>query len=142
MKALWILSLILGLAVFVNAQTAILTGEVYDANGAVIIGAKVVAVNEKLQKFETKTNSEGIYKLELPFKQYKSENSENFVIEKYVLIVEARGFEKNELKGLNFVPSYKGEMNLDFALNVFKNVNPIFVDSSKNKTRRKIINSK
>lgn len=137
MKVLWVLVLILGLNVFINAQTAILSGTVYDALGAVIVGAKVVAVNEKLQEVEAITNDSGVYKLKLPFKQYKTENSGIFVIEKYVLMVEAKGFEKFVLKGLNFVSSSKGEMNLDFALNVFANINTIEVDSSKNRTKRK-----
>ncbi len=63
MKISWILVLIVGLAVFANAQKGVLTGTVYDANGAVIVKSKVTAVNQKGEKFEATTNDEGVYSL-------------------------------------------------------------------------------
>ncbi|CAN5609571.1 hypothetical protein BH18ACI1_BH18ACI1_03720 [soil metagenome] len=66
MKILQILVLIFGLVVCANSQTtdkSILSGIVYDANGSVIIKARVKAINEKGEKFETVTNDEGIYVL-------------------------------------------------------------------------------
>ena len=126
MKLLQILVLILGLAIFVNSQTtdkAILSGVFYDANGAVIVGMKITATNEKGKKFEAVTNDEGIYFLDLPFNLYDPKKSANFKIAKYEITVDGinRGFEKIVLNDFKFVPSYKGEMNLDFALN---SINP------------------
>ena len=121
MKVLQILVLILGLAISINSQTtdkAILSGTIYDANGAVIVGMKVTAINEKGKRFEAVTNDEGIYFLDLPFNLYDPKKSANFKITKYELTVDGinRRFEKIVLKDFKFVPSYKGEMNLDFAL--------------------------
>lgn len=118
MKFLQILVLILGLAALVNAQKAILTGTVYDANGAVIIKAKVTAVNQKGEKFEAFTNDEGIYVLTLPYKDYDS--TPNFKIAKYDITVDREnfGFEKFVLKDFKFVGKFNVQMNIDFALDV------------------------
>ncbi|MEK7724020.1 MAG: carboxypeptidase-like regulatory domain-containing protein [Acidobacteriota bacterium] len=136
-KSILVLALILGLNVFINAQTAVLTGLVYDATGAVIIGAKVSAktlINKKLQTFETKTDADGEYKLDLPFQFYdtKSPNGD-FKISEYTIKVESPHFEPFELKDFKFVPSYKGQMNLDFALDVQSSINIITIDSTKKK---------
>ena len=111
MKVLQILVLILGLAISINSQTtdkAILSGTIYDANGAVIVGMKVTAINEKGKRFEAVTNDEGIYFLDLPFNLYDPKKSANFKITKYELTVDGinRGFEKIVLKDFKFVPSY------------------------------------
>jgi hypothetical protein len=121
MKLLQILVLILGFAVCANAQKAVLSGAVYDANGSLIVGAKVIAKNEKGEMFETVTNDEGIYVLNLPFNQYNSKA--DFKIAKYDITVEQKHFEKILLKGFNFVPSYEGKMILDMALDVEENAN-------------------
>ena len=67
MKFFQVLVLIFGLGVFTNAQKAILSGTVTDKFGSVIPGAKVFALNEKGEKFETITNAEGNYVLNLLF---------------------------------------------------------------------------
>ena len=118
MKILQILVLILGLSIFANAQKAILSGAVYDANGSVIVEAKVTAINDKGAKFVTLTNDEGIYSLDLPFNSYDSKTSANFKMTKYEITVEQKHFKKYVLKDFNFIPSYKGKMNLDIALDV------------------------
>ena len=48
-------------------QITLITGTVYDVNGAVIVNASVTATDQKNQKFETRTNDDGIYNLKLPF---------------------------------------------------------------------------
>jgi hypothetical protein len=70
MKFLQILVLVVGLVVSVNAQKAILSGTVYDSNGAVILGTKVYATNAKGWKIETIVNTDGNYLLELPIGIY------------------------------------------------------------------------
>ena len=118
MKVLQILVLTLGLAVFVNAQKAVLSGTVYDATGAVVIGVKVTATNEKEEKLENVTNDEEIYTLNLPFKTYNSKA--DFRIAKYELTVDkANGFDKFTLKDFKFVPSYSGKMIFDLALDTY-----------------------
>jgi hypothetical protein len=123
MKVLQILVLILVFVVTENAQTSILSGTVYDANGAVIPETKITAINQKGEKFETLTNDEGFYFLDLPFTRYDSKLFFDFVMAKYEIIVDREnwGFEKFVLKDFRFVPSYKGKMNLDIALN---SINP------------------
>ncbi len=123
MKFLQILVLVLGLVIFVNAQKSALTGTVYDASGAVIPKAKLIAINEKGEKFETVTNDEGVYVLNLLFQSIDAKTSVDFKVAKYEIIVdlENRGFEKFILKDFKFVPSFKGKMNLDIALD---SINP------------------
>jgi hypothetical protein len=117
-------------------EFATLSGNVYDANGALIVGAKVTAINEKGQKFETRTNDEGVYILSLLFNPYYS--TANFKIAKYEIIIDAAGFEKNSIKEFKFIPSSKGKMQLDFALNVKTYVDPIILDSTKKKENKSI----
>lgn len=140
MRVLQILSLILGLTVFANAQTAILTGTVYDANGSVIVGAKITAITQidgRLQKFEKKTDYDGVYYLYLPVSHYSSKETIDFKNAKYILLVEANGFGRVEYRGLNFMFPTKGKMNLDFTLSIQQPTDTIKVDSNKNKTKRK-----
>ncbi len=111
-------------------NTAILNGSVYDANGALITGAKVTAANEKGEKFETVSSGEGIYILELPYNPYNAKNHK-YKTAKYEITVKAEGFDKSVLQNFGFVPSTKGKMILDFTLDVFLNINTINIDSEK-----------
>ncbi len=114
-----ILTLIFGIAVVGFAQKSILTGSVYGANGAVIVGAKITATNVKGAKLETKTNNDGVYFLNLPFNHYDSVKlGTGFRIAKYEIIVEGLHFEKLYLNEFRLVPAFKGKMNLDFALDI------------------------
>lgn len=125
MKILQILVLMLGLFIITNAQKSTLTGSVYDANGAVIIDAEVTAINKKGEKIIAKTSENGFYVLELPYNPYNPSSSGNngFKIAEYDIIVESEYFERFVLKNFKFVPSYKGKMFLDFALNIKENDN-------------------
>ena len=119
MKILQILVLMFGLTVLANAQKAILSGTLYDANGAVIPEVKVTAVNEKGEKFEAVTNDDGVYSLSLPYNRYESgTSSANFKIAKFEIIVDLqyRGFEKFVVKDFKFIPAYSGKMIFDIAL--------------------------
>ena len=138
MKILQILILIFAFTVGVIAQKAVLSGNVYDANGSLIVGAKVSAINEKGEKFETFTNDDGIYTLKLPYNPYRP-GSVDFKIVNYEIIVEKENFDESVLKNFKFVPSYGGKMFLDFALDVHTYKDPIIVDSNKinNKIKRK-----
>ncbi len=69
-------------------NSSVLSGIVYDANGAVIVGAKVIATNEKGEKFQTLTNEEGVYVLNLSFNSYDSKTSFNFRMAKYEVVVD------------------------------------------------------
>jgi len=122
MKILQILVLIAGLSFFINGQTtskATLTGTVYDPTGAVIPMMKITAINERGEKFETQTNADGVYVLNLTFNLYDSKPAANFRIAKYEIIVEkARGFDKFIVKDFKFVAVYTGKMIFDFALDI------------------------
>ncbi len=115
MKFLQILVLIFGLVILVNAQAndkAILSGTVYDVSGSLISDAKITAINQEGQKFETLTNTEGVYVLNLLFAKPR------FKTIKYEITIDEtkRGFEKFVLKNFNFIQSTNGKMQLDFAL--------------------------
>jgi hypothetical protein len=101
-----------------KTNLAVLSGSVYDANGYLITQAKVTAINEKGDMFETQTNSNGIYILRLPFNPYKA-GDYRFRVSKYEIIVEKEGFEKGIIRNFKFVPAFNnGKMKLDFALDV------------------------
>ena len=56
-----------------QGKKLILTGTVYDTNHAVIASGEVVAQNFEGKEYSVLTNSEGVYKFELPFGSYKIE---------------------------------------------------------------------
>lgn len=130
MKVLQTLVLILSLAVLVNAQKTVLTGSVYDANGAVVVNSKVTAVNQKGEKFENYTNDDGVYTLNLPYNEYQPAYS--FKVAKYDITVEAHGFEKFTLKDFKVTGKYAKKMQLDFALDVLTYTQPITVVPTEN----------
>lgn len=120
MKVLQVLLLVIGLSISANAQNVseyaektILTGTVYDADGSVIVDAIVTAVDQKRQRFESKTTSEGVYTLRLPFNAYNS--SYKFKVAKYEVSVTAVNFEKSVFNNFKVVP---GKTQLDVALDV------------------------
>jgi hypothetical protein len=84
----------------------ILTGVVYDINGAVIADGTVVVVNNSGGgKYGGATNSEGVYQLELPPALYTIE-------------VGAQGFCAEQVERFRVVNSTHGKMSLDFVLEV------------------------
>lgn len=97
-----------------------LSGTVYDANGAVIIGASITAIDGDNRVFKTKTNENGVYELELPFSEYDTSttgfNSSEFKIAAYEISAEAPQFVKSTVRNYKVVPSYRKSMQLDFAL--------------------------
>ena len=125
MKILQTLILIFGLAVFANAQKTNLSGTVYDANGAVIVKSKVTAVNQKGEKFETLTNEDGVYKLDLTY--IPVEPGFSYKMAKYDITVEAAGFEKFTLQNFKVTGKYTAKMQLDFALDVLVISDPVTV---------------
>ncbi|MGI8640038.1 MAG: carboxypeptidase-like regulatory domain-containing protein [Pyrinomonadaceae bacterium] len=106
-----------------------LSGTVYDANGSVIVKAKVTAINQKGEKFEVLTNEEGIYSLNLLFNQYNS--SFDFTEARYDIIVEMMGFKKSVTKDFVFIPSQFGKMQLDIGLEIQKIIDTIIIPSKK-----------
>lgn len=105
MKFLQILILLFGLTIFANAQKAILSGTVYDMNGAVIPNTKVVAQNKSGKLFETRTDENGIYNLELLPDIYNIEISRG-------------GFAAIKLNNYRVPQAFDGKMNFDVSLSV------------------------
>lgn len=141
MKVLQTLVLFLGLVMFVNAQVntkAVLSGTVYDANGAVISDVKITAVNQKGEIFDTFSNAEGNYILNLPYTKYDAKSASTFKMAKYEITFDGTkiGFYKNTLKNFNFVPSHK-KMWLDFALDVKPPDNVLLIQSKTSKEKIK-----
>lgn len=121
MKYLSILFLVLVSVILASAQStgqSKLTGTVYDANGAVVGGAKVSAIDGKGQKLETVTNQDGVFVLELAFSRYDTNSVKKFKEAKYDIVVSSPGFNTSVTKGFVFVPAYGGKMQLDVALEV------------------------
>lgn len=131
MKLLQTLVLIFGLAVFANAQKTVLSGTVYDAVGAVIVKSKVTAVNQKGEKFETFTNGEGVYTLNLTY--LPVEPGFSYKMARYEITIEAAGFEAFTLKDFKVTGKYTTKMQLDFALDVLTLFDPITVVPTENK---------
>lgn len=99
-----------------TSQLTLVNGTVFDANGAVIVNATVIAIDQKNQKFKAKTNDEGIYNLQLPANLYSS-SERNFQIAIYDITVHSLHFEPATVKGFNVVPTSSDVMRLDFSLN-------------------------
>lgn len=116
MKILLFIIVFVSSVLSVNGQTRDtprLTGTIYDQQGAVIVGAKVIAkANGKV--FEAVTNREGFYFLTLPFNPYEPGSRPT----RYDITAESRGFLMSTIKAYIFVPAYTGRMSLDIALEV------------------------
>ncbi len=115
MKALFICLLVSTFGLFGNAQTAVLTGTVYDAMGAVVTQVKVKAVDGGGTTFQTVTDEEGSYLLKLP---YSANPTDSTGLKKYVVSFDKpeSGFEKKIVRDFIFVSSTKGEMYLDCVI--------------------------
>jgi hypothetical protein len=88
-----------------NEPKTMLTGVVYDINGAVVVDTLIVALDKEGKKYRTATDSEGVYKIELP-------------LTLYVVQVSAPGFCPTQADDLRIVNSTHGKMSLDFVLEV------------------------
>jgi hypothetical protein len=97
--------------------SAWLTGRVYDANGAVIVGAEVSAISDNHARHTTHTNGRGEYEFMLPYNKYDPQ-SYAFKEARYDIIVEKEGFKRSVTKGFVFIPSQFGKMHLDIALEI------------------------
>lgn len=113
MKLILSILLLGAVSVFSQTSNASLKGTVYDANGAVIVGATVSASDENGKIISTRTNNRGDYEMVLPVKVY--DQSHNYRIAKYQISVTADGFEKTIVSDFKVV---SGNMSLDIALDV------------------------
>ena len=87
-----------------NSETAsILSGKVFDRNGAVVVGSEVSLAGDNGTRFGAVTNDEGIYRVELPAGFYN-------------LQIRANGFSTFSLECYQ-IPS-EGRVNLDVTLKV------------------------
>lgn len=105
-----------------------LTGVVYDANGAVIVGAVIIAVDANKKLFQARTNNAGEYVLNLPFNKYDP-SSKDFKIVTYNIVAKADSFQQSAVSNFRVVPAYSGKMKLDFALDVGASSNVVNVDN-------------
>lgn len=88
-----------------NEPKTVLTGVVYDINGAVVVDTLIVAYKRDGKKYETATNDEGVYRIELP-------------LALYAIQAGAAGFCPAQVDGFRIVNSTHGKMSLDFVLEV------------------------
>src|ERR1700704_6669872 len=79
-----------------STPRVVLTGTVYDVNGSVILHAELLARSFAGKEYQAETNTEGVYKLELPLDVYKIEaNAPGFCSKR----VEAFRVRKSSLLG-------------------------------------------
>src|SRR5688572_19215234 len=90
MKVLQVLVLILVLADFVNSQNVVLTGRVYDWQGAVILGTEIKAKDKSGKVYTAKQNDDGVYSVELPEAiyslEFQSMDFQPFKVKKYRIV--------------------------------------------------------
>ena len=106
MKILQVLVLILGVTVLAKAQEVILTGTIYDFQGAVIPNSKIVATNKNSKVFKTTTNEDGIYKLKLKPGIYA------------IQVPRLPGLKGIKFNDYRILITYDGKMNLDISLDI------------------------
>jgi hypothetical protein len=102
-----------------------LSGTVYDPKGAVIPGAEVSAATADGRIFKTESNEDGRYLLELPSDPTDSVAGNK--IARFDIRVKKPGFETSVVMDFRFVSDYNGGMTIDFALDIFVNINTITV---------------
>ena len=101
----------------------VLTGAVYDLNGSVIVNeARVVVYDTAGRKYESATNDEGFYQIDLPLAVYRIE-------------VNAPGVCTERVERYKIVNATYGKMSLDFVLDVCPNIHKIQIPD-KRKSRR------
>lgn len=114
MKFLQTLFLIFGLFFVVHSQTTeksvetVLSGTVYDDNGAVIPKAVIKAVGNDKKEVTAKTNDDGSFEIKLFPGNYSIQ----------VESVEVKGFQNFKIEKYRIASFYKGKMNLDIVLEV------------------------
>jgi hypothetical protein len=105
-------------------KKVMLSGRVYDTNGAVVMGSDVLARDRDGQDYRGRTNSEGIYKIKLPIGIYKIEANANGFCPKRV----ARAFAGEAVAAGNRTFKLRNpgpnEGTLNFVLEVATTVTP------------------
>ncbi|MEP6903933.1 MAG: carboxypeptidase-like regulatory domain-containing protein [Actinomycetota bacterium] len=127
MKIMQILVLVFGLFVVVNAQNVSerleksnLSGTVFDETGAVITQTKVAFTSKTGKVFNTVTNQDGIYQIEL--------NEGNYLIEFY-----KEGFKPYKFE--NYKLAFRSKMQLDVSLDVGAMIDTYPIRSKKKKRK-------
>lgn len=132
MELLRVFALVLGCSIFGLAQTANLCGTVYDPNGALVPGATVTAIDQMKNKYESRTNAEGIYEIGLPVRvsdpQAKDGQANILKFARYEITITGPGFGKMVFKDYMVVRSDR-KMQLDTVLNVGPVRGPVFVNN-------------
>lgn len=113
MKLILTILLLSAASVFGQTSTTNLKGTIYDADGAVIVGAAVSATDENGKVISVRSNYRGDYEMVLATKVY--DQSHNFRIAKYKISATSPGFEETIVSDFKVVPSV---MRLDIALDV------------------------
>jgi hypothetical protein len=99
-----------------------LKGNIFDANGSVVPGAKVSARDVNGRIFSTVSGEVGEYTLELSYNRY--DRSFGFREAKYAITVQKEGFQMASLDYV-FIPSQFGAMNLDIGLAILTSSHPV-----------------
>src|ERR1700694_4197184 len=110
-------------------KKVVLTGKVYDINGAVIMSSQVMAEKSAGKEYQATTNREGVYKIELP-------------IDIYAIKVDAPGFCPSRVRLFRVRNSASGASSRDIVLEVADGDQPCkqktMIDKEPKKQERKI----
>src|SRR4051812_9039885 len=96
----------------------ILSGVVYDPNGAVVTNTRITVRTTNNRTIQTVSNSEGIFELKLSPASYQIE-------------FESSGFKRLRLSNFKVVNSTYGKMNQDVVLEISEAVTPLPIEGTK-----------
>lgn len=112
----------ISLAPFEQPNTATVSGQVTDRNGARIPGARIEAVNRMGERFAVRTDDSGSYRLDLPV--YRNPKARTGIhIYRITFSGPSEHFEKEVFDYLNFKNSDRLDIKLDAVLHVRSPIN-------------------
>jgi phosphatidate phosphatase APP1 len=102
-----------------NGSTAVLTGNIFDQIGDVLPNTKIIVTNQKGQRFETLSDENGSYNINLPVTVYEGNfDIRKLPITKYKVRFETSVFKSLEIEEFNFIQNKSKKLQLDVALEV------------------------
>ena len=95
---------------------SVLTGTVYDINGAVVFRSRVIAYGLTGSQYEATTNAEGVYRIQAPPAVY-------------TIVATAPGFCLKRMSRFRLINTTSGRLSLDVVLEVADEHKPCAVDN-------------
>jgi hypothetical protein len=99
-----------------DKPSSVLTGIVYDFNGAVITGSRVILYGLDGSQFDAVTDSEGVYKIQAPPAVY-------------TVVATAPGFCLKRISRFRVISTTSGKLSLDLVLDVADERKPCAIEN-------------